>query len=140
KQPKINEIIKKTKIEKNDTQRTGIHIENQEVSLNVENEKNNTITDIKSTLDGVDISVTNTEKNKKTSFRMEDTSITLINDQASILMEDNEISVSAANGVLRLSGKEVMIGDGGGYIVTKDSPTAARLEDGTILKTSKARA
>jgi len=119
---------------------TSLVINNNEVALNVSDEAAELESSISSTSDGININAKNTDNGDNTSIQMNASEILLINKEATILMEGNEVSISVPNGKLRLSGQEVILGDGGGYIVTKDNKSPMRMEDGSILKASNVKA
>jgi hypothetical protein len=125
----------------NNLKRTSLVITNREVALKVEDEKEKMKSSISSTSDGINIESTKTDgSDKKTTFKQSPTEILLLNKEVSVNLWGNEASISVPNGKLRLSGQEVLLGDGGGYVVIKDTPMPARMEDGTILKASKVKA
>lgn len=132
--------VKVTDIVSNKTKTTSLVINNEEVALKVTDEKKFLESSISSTSDGININAKQTNSGNQTSIQLDPKEILLVNKKVSFLLEGNEATISVPNGKLRLSGQEVLIGDGGGYIVTKDSPTPMRMEDGTILKCSKAKA
>lgn len=129
--------VQVTDIVRDKKKTTGLKINNSEVSLVVNDESKNLESSISSTSDGINIKARNTKDDKNTNISLNNKEIILSNDKVSILVEGNEISLSAPNGKLRLSGKEVLIGDGGGYVVVSDVPGfSMRMEDGAILKAS----
>lgn len=89
---------------------------------------------------GVTMTSSDYRKRKMTTMMQQPDLVSFNNGKVDFVIDDNEVVISVPNGKVRLSGKEVLLGDGGGYIVTKDSPLPMRMEDGTILKASKCKA
>lgn len=119
---------------------TGIKVNPDEVSLEVTSNELKMKSSIGSTPKGIDIKSQNTNNGSITNFTMTPIAVTIINKTVSVLIEQNDVTISVPEGKLRLSGKEVLLGDGGGYVVVKDSPIPMRMEDGTVLKTTNVRA
>lgn len=121
-------------------QTTGIKVNPDSVSLEVISNELKMKSSIGSTPRGIEIKSQNTDNGDITSFNMNPKRITLVNKTVSLLLEKNDVTISVPEGKLRLSGKEVLLGDGGGYVVVKDNPLPMRMEDGTVLKTTNVRA
>ena len=77
---------------------------------------------------------------KSSNIELTPTSITLKMGKMVIIMEGDDLTISNEGGNVNLSGKEVILGNSGGYVVTKNSASTVRLEDGTVLNTSNVRA
>jgi len=137
--PEVN--IKVSDIDNRDNlKETSLVITNNEVALKVSDEKEKMESSIGSTSDGINITSRNTDNDNQTSITQSPRESLLLNKEVSINLWGDEASISVPNGKLRLSGQEVLLGDGGGYVVVKDDPLPARMEDGTILKASKVKA
>lgn len=119
---------------------TGIKVTSEEVSLEVTSKANKTTSKISSTAKGINISSLNTNTNETTNYAMDPAKVLITNKTVSVVIEAKDVAVSAPEGIVRLSGKEIYLGDGGGYIVVRDAKLPMRMEDGTILKCSNVRA
>jgi hypothetical protein len=119
----------------------GIKINPDEVSFEVISKENETISKIGAIPTGISILSTDTnDARNTTSYEMTPKKVTMINKKLTIIMENDQIILSAPEGKIRLSGKEILLGDGGGYVVIKDNQVPMRMEDGSILKTTNIRA
>jgi len=122
------------------TKTTGIKINPNEVSLEVTDKASKKTSKISSVPTGINIQSLNTNTNQVTKFEMDPVKILVTNKTVSMLIEAKDVTISVPDGALRLSGKEVILGDGGGYIMVKDNQLPVRMEDGSILKASKVKA
>lgn len=119
---------------------TGIKINPDEVSLEVTSRALNKRSKISSVPTGINIESVDTNTNEITTFAMDPKQILIQNKTVSMLIQAKDVTISVPDGALRLSGKEVILGDGGGYIMVKDNQLPVRMEDGSILKASKVKA
>jgi hypothetical protein len=139
--PQIDiKVVDKNNDEKN-KQTTGIKVNPDEVSLEVTSNKLKMKSSISSTPRGILIKSQNTDNENITTFKMNPTQVTIINKNVSVVVNQNDAIISAPEGKVRLSGKEVVLGDGGGYVLVRDTPMLPfRTEDGSVIKTTNVRA
>lgn len=114
----------------------GFYADEKEAKLdytNVETKKSNVV---KVNKEGTQITASNLDTGESTNILMETDTITISNKDNAILIEQDDISISSPNNKVRLSGTEVILGAGGGYVVTSNSPNPIRMEDGSVLSKS----
>jgi len=138
--PQIDIKVTDANADTSKTKTTGIKINPNEVSLEVTDKASKKTSKISSVPTGINIQSINTNTNQITKFEMDPVKILVTNKTVSMLIEAKDVTISVPDGALRLSGKEVILGDGGGYIMVKDNQLPVRMEDGSILKASKVKA
>ena len=70
---------------------------------------------------------------------MNPTEMKLINGSVTLTLDKKSVTVSAPEGAIMLSGNEIRLGDGGGYVLIRDTPMfmPVKTEDGSFLRTSE---
>lgn len=125
---------------------TGIRITPSEASLEVMSKEKKIISKVSATTDGISISSVNTSNSKDNTLIVQTPTNIIINNKSLMITMGKsssgvqEIVISSPSGNIRLSGKEVILGDGGGYVMVKDNKLPVKLKDGSILKASNVRA
>lgn len=139
--PQIDiKVIDKNNDEKN-KQITNIKVNPDEASLEIESNSLKRKSSVSSTKKGILIKSKNTNNDDVTIFKMDPSQVTITNKNVSVVLNQNDAIISAPEGKIRLSGKEVLLGDGGGYVLVRDTPMLPfRTEDGSVIKTTNVRA
>lgn len=134
-------VLAVSDIDDNDkTKTTSIVVNNEKVGFTVIDEAKNMKSEITADNYAIQLKSRNTDNGDNTMIQQTPEAITIQNKTANAWIGQDDVAISAPKGKLRLSGAEVILGQGGGYILTKDDPLPMRMEDGTILKTSAAKA
>lgn len=139
--PQISISVKNDMLTASSTKSIGISLNPDAAILGFTSAYDKASSTISATPTGVTITSMNTNNSSKTTtYEMTPTQVKITNKAISIVVTDSEVLISAPEGKIRLSGKEIFLGDGGGYVMIQDVKKEVRLEDGSVLKASSVRA
>ena len=140
--PQISVKVVDNNISNNGNNRitTEIKVENDNITVDTESLSRKTKSTITShATDGIRIKSGRTDKIDKTEVQMNPTEMKLINGSVTLTLDKKSVTVSAPEGAIMLSGNEIRLGDGGGYVLIRDTPMfmPVKTEDGSFLRTSE---
>ena len=113
----------------------GVRLNIDEAVMEYMDSKAKKLNSVEVNKDGATLESNDLNTNESTTVSLEPTELLLTNKNNTVIVEQDDIALSAT-GRIRLSGSEVVLGAGGSYVVTSNSPNPIRMEDGSVLSKS----